>query len=1087
MDDWLLGRHQRIMSSGSLGLTVETKPPKPKKRWTFWRVLRWVLLSLLLIILIAAAYVWQNRYSFLENTLQDVLTEQGLEAQLSIRDIQKTRASLADISISAEGTPVFSADKLMIEYDWRDALKGRMKRIELTGAALDLTVDEKGKIIDGWMPASNPDSELVLPPGGLHLSGSRARLQSPYGLVTAKGDLSFLSFEDLKADFTIDPARFTFGALEVKGGGTVAAHIRPGENAVTAKLDFTDMVHPLGELSYANVEADVTFDLVDDQSHVSGPVTLNFAELSSETLAAENGELSWDGSFSVKPDSAAIRQADGHWTGDIKRLTYSDAAGRNTLAKALTLNEALSAAPVTAHFAESITDAIKGVLIGADVKGKGEFLRIDNKVEVKLKGPLTVKSKTAQLKLTASQGRAFYDYDRETEAINISATAAFSGSRSAVLEGMRLSAVSPNGLSIANVSGFSAQAIISDEWRASSAEGEVRLSPLTAKVEYVNTAARRDMRAELSAVDYDGPLPGGYANGFQTQGVLSIDLRGAGPKMRFVPSGGRRLSVAVFETTAGWTAKNAAFDLVSETPFYARGAAPGMGALSARLETISTALIEAQTGRRLDMTLAAVDVQANITAARQDWTLALSGAEVKTDDFGGPGTIVGAQNAILLASLTPDNAPQIDLKSDAARVRTDQISTANMPISLKGTATDFHLDFGGNSYAEAGQVKFTDEALPELPLRGGLDFVDGLITGQAFTVLPEAEDADIDIKFGLKDGQGTAKIDIPRLTFTPKGLQPQNLVAALQGKIAKVSGSVSAQIDLAFSPDQPLQSSGSAVLNSLDFGTLPGPFRGVSTEVEFSSVFPLVSSGTQRMTVDSFNPGVDLIDGVIEYELVSGGVEILSAKWPLANGFISVDPTLWKYDALENRVVLRIEDVSAGAFLGGKGGSGLTVTGDVVGVIPVVVAGVDVSIDKGQLNVVNGGVIQYRAQELTSVVDLIPENYVTLQDYQQFKEFQKKDDPSENAGKDLAFTALRNFEYKSLSAKLDGPLDGEIELNVRFIGRNPKILAGTEFDFNVTVVGELVNLVRSLKPDSSMERIRGYLDLGSSERLELQP
>jgi len=60
-------------------------------------------------------------------------------------------------------------------------------------------------------------------------------------------------------------------------------------------------------------------------------------------------------------------------------------------------------------------------------------------------------------------------------------------------------------------------------------------------------------------------------------------------------------------------------------------------------------------------------------------------------------------------------------------------------------------------------------------------------------------------------------------------------------------------------------------------------------------------------------------------------------------------------------------------------------------------------------------------------------------------------------------------------------------LNVRFIGRNPKILAGTEFDFNVTIVGELVNLVRSLKPDSSLERIRGYIELDAPDAAGISP
>ncbi len=1051
-------------------------PPatKPKRGWTFWRAIGWISLSMLMLFIIAAAYVWQNRYHFLENTLEDVLAEQGLEAQLSIRDIKKRGASLSNITISANGERVFSADRLTLGYEWRDALKGRMNRIELTGAALALTVDAQGKIIDGWIPASNPNSELALPPQGLQFNDSKIALQSPYGLVNATGDLAVMSLEDIKADIVIDPSRFSFGALEVKGGGKIKARIRPGDNAVTAALDFTDIVHPLAELSYASLNADVTFDLVDGQSYVTGPAKLSFAELSSDRLSAQNGKLDWDGSFSVRPNSAAIREADGKWAGNIGRLTYSDAAGRAALAKVLTVNAPLKAAPVTMHFADSLTETVKGLLTGTDISGQGEFLRAEDTVQVKLKAPLIMRSKTGQATFRPLKEIAFYNYDRETEAMKIAGDAALTGTRSVTLKAMRLEARSPNGLSITDVGRFEAIADVNEEWRAVSDSGPVRLSPLTAKVRYINQGGRRDMRVDVSGLEYDGPLPGGYATGFFAAGVLDVDLTGGGPATKFLPAGPMQLSR--FQSETGWTASNAQFDLVSEAPFYQRGGGDD-AALTARLEKVTTLLSEDVTGRALNAVLGAVDVSAVITSGGQDWALKLYDTEIKTDDFGGAGTVIGAPDAILLAEITPSAPLQIDLRAAAARVKTEQISTQDMKIALTGTPTAFHLDFGGESYASAGLVKFADDTLPQLPLRGQLDYLDGLITGNALTVLPKAEDADIDIQFRLKDGAGTAKIDIARMTFKPRGFQPQNLVPALQGKIAEVAGTVSANIDLVFAPDKPLQSFGSAVLNNLDFGTLPGPFRGVSTKIKFDSIFPLVSSGVQRMTVDSFNPGVDLIDGVIDYELVDDGIKILSAKWPLANGFISVDPAVWKYDAAENRVVLRIEDVSVGAFLGGKGGSALTVTGDVVGVIPVVVAGVDVRIEEGRLGIENGGVIQYRAQELTSVVDLIPENYVTLQDYQQFKAFQKRDDPSENAGKDLAFTALRNFEYKSLAVKLDGPLDGEIEVNIRFLGRNPKILAGTEFDFNVTIVGELVNLVRSLTPDSSMDRLKGYLEL----------
>ena len=1065
------------MSSSDSVQTLKSEQHPTKGRWSFWRVLRWAFLTLFLILIIVAAYIWQNRYTYLEDALTGVLAEQGLDAELSITNIQKRNALLSDISISAQGQSVFSADTLKIDYDWREALKGNMNRIELNGAVLDITVDEEGKIIDGWLPASNPDSDVVLPPQGLHLIDSRVRAKSPYGQVNATGNLTFQSFEDLKADFVISPSIFSFGKLKVKGGGEISASIRPGENKVTAALDFIDMAHPLAQLSYASVAADVILDLVEEQSHVSGPVRLSFAELKSDTVEAENGELNWDGRFSVLPNSAVIRQAGGKWDANVGRITYSDEAGRMELAKKLTLNEALIAAPVTTHFAESVTATVKRLLVEADVSGEGEFLRYDDKAEVRLTAPLTAKTKSTQVSLSPLKDALFYNYDRETEALKLAASVALSGARAVRLQDMQLEARSDNGLSISGVSSFKTRAVLPEPWQASSADGEVRLAPLTAQTHYVNTAQKREMHVDLSHIDYDGPLPGGYATGLNTQGVLMVDLAGEGLSTKFVPSGGKSITLRRFETAAGWTAQDIKFDLVNEMPFYVRGANRDIAKLSARVETVSTLLTEIETGRQLDIRLGAVDVDTDIKGSVQNWTLGLFDAEIKTDDFGGVGTVIGAQEAVLLASLSPEADAQIELTSDAARVKTDQISTQNMKVGLKGTPTSFHLIFGENYLEGRGIVEFSDPALPQLPLRGHLDYLDGLIVGEAITVLPKAEDADIYITFRLKDGEGTANIDIERLTFSENGFQPQNLIPALQGKIASVAGSVSATIDLAFSPDKPLQSFGNAKLNNIDFGTLPGPFSGVNTEIEFTSIFPLVSSGVQRMTLDSFNPGVDLVDGVIEYELVEGGVNFLSAKWPLANGFISVDPTVWKFDAPENRVILRIEDVSVGAFLGDAGGGALTVSGDVYGEIPVVVAGVDVRIDKGQLGVENGGLIQYRAQELTSVVDLIPDKYVTLQDFKQFQEFRKNEDLGENVGKDLAFTALRNFEYKLLAVTLDGPLDGEIEVDVRFIGSNPKILAGTEFDFNVNIIGELVNLVRGLNPEVSAERFKGYINL----------
>ena len=84
-----------------------------------------------------------------------------------------------------------------------------------------------------------------------------------------------------------------------------------------------------------------------------------------------------------------------------------------------------------------------------------------------------------------------------------------------------------------------------------------------------------------------------------------------------------------------------------------------------------------------------------------------------------------------------------------------------------------------------------------------------------------------------QDGAGTADVNIPELRFLPKGLQPQYLVSALKGKIADVEGLVEANIKLAFAAGQPLQSSGTAKIIDMNFGTLPGPINGREYGDEF--------------------------------------------------------------------------------------------------------------------------------------------------------------------------------------------------------------------------------------------------------------
>ena len=70
---------------------------------------------------------------------------------------------------------------------------------------------------------------------------------------------------------------------------------------------------------------------------------------------------------------------------------------------------------------------------------------------------------------------------------------------------------------------------------------------------------------------------------------------------------------------------------------------------------------------------------------------------------------------------------------------------------------------------------------------------------------------------------------------------------------------------------------------------------------------------------------------------------------------------------------------------------------------------------------------------------------------------------------DLAKEALREFNYRELTASIDGPLDGDVELGVVFNGANKKVLNGQPFEFDIEVQGELFNILRSFNSNAQIK------------------
>ena len=463
------------------------------------------------------------------------------------------------------------------------------------------------------------------------------------------------------------------------------------------------------------------------------------------------------------------------------------------------------------------------------------------------------------------------------------------------------------------------------------------------------------------------------------------------------------------------------------------------------------------TAENLDLTFQNMNVSGELTGGAQNWDVLGQTVTIESEDMPGPGTVITTPEARIQVERPTAKAPiQFYMAAPQATAKTQLVNATNIRIEAAGTPSAYTLNYspGINS---AGRVKFAGDAIPKLPITGAVSFEGGAFTGTATTTLPMADDTPIDISYNFKDGAGTANVDVPELRFTPKGLQPQYLVSALRGKIAEVEGLVQAKIKLGFAAGQPLQSSGSAKIIDMNFGTLPGPLSGVSTEIEFSNMFPLQSQGRQTLSVNKFDPGFPLENGVIDYELIPDGVKVYSARWPLGEGFFSLDPFEWLYSNKVNRVVMRIENGSIGEFLKDVGNGDLTATGNLEGTLPIVLSGVDVKVDNGELIVKEGGRIQYVSKQLDTISELDGTDERAVKAIR------------EGNYRDAAFEALKDFEYDELRVTIDGPLDGAMGVFLKFDGKNEEVLGGQPFRFDIGLEGELLNILRSFNTNAQIK------------------
>jgi hypothetical protein len=331
-------------------------------------------------------------------------------------------------------------------------------------------------------------------------------------------------------------------------------------------------------------------------------------------------------------------------------------------------------------------------------------------------------------------------------------------------------------------------------------------------------------------------------------------------------------------------------------------------------------------------------------------------------------------------------------------------------VPLKLTDVDGKWRFLGSRLVIDGSALVNDRADPPrfYPLRSNdLHFVlaDNRITTTGTLRHPPTGTlvTDVSIEHSLNSGNGHADLDVPGITFGPN-LQPDELTRLTQGVVALVEGTITGHGRIDWTGAGKVTSSGDFSTRNMDLAAPFGPVEGLTTTVHFTDLLGLETAPGQVATIRSINPGIQVSNGVIRYQLLPNQlVKIERGEWPFMGGKLILEETVLNFGSPSaKRLTFELEGFDSHLFVQSLGFSGIEMTGTFDGVLPMI-------FDESGGRIV-GGRLESRPPG------------------GEFEYLGTKPKAGMMAG--AVFDLLRDIRYKSMVVRLDGQLDGEFATRI---------------------------------------------------------
>jgi hypothetical protein len=439
----------------------------------------------------------------------------------------------------------------------------------------------------------------------------------------------------------------------------------------------------------------------------------------------------------------------------------------------------------------------------------------------------------------------------------------------------------------------------------------------------------------------------------------------------------------------------------------------------------------------------------------------------------------GASPLLVAADRTEISAAGVSARALAVRIGKDdsltRLDVATLDGRYKGGVLSGPFDGASAQIGHvpllldkmAGEWEFADGALvlngnltvsdaiatprfePLIARDATLRFGEGRIDAAAKLREPKSDAAisDVDVHHDLSAGTGYATLDVPNLTFVPKGLQPEALTPLTLGVIANVNGTIRGQGRIDWDA-KGVTSTGDFHTDGTDFAAAFGPVSKVSGTLHFSDLLGMATPPHQEVHIQEVNPGIAVSNGVAHVQLLpQQKVKVEDAHWPFAGGTLDLEPTLLSFEqSAQRHLTFRVEALDAAQFVQQLDFPNISASGTFDGTLPMIFDQSGGRIEGGILKArPGGGDIAYVGELTSAQLGMM--------------------------GK-LAFDALKKIRYQSLAITLDGRLDGEIISGVKFDGVRQatgdksmvaRMIANLPFRFNIRIRAPFRGLMGSAR------------------------